>query len=111
MTTQEPTKAEAKMRAEGLGEVAVHAFARQLARLAAGEQGTLAEADIEVVEGLPDADELPEPSIEESAGALAQTAVIKLNGGLGTSMGMSGPKSLLEVKDGLSFLDLVANQI
>ena len=26
--------------------------------------------------------------------------VLKLNGGLGTSMGMTGPKSLLEVKDG-----------
>nr|MBA3327221.1 UTP--glucose-1-phosphate uridylyltransferase [Solirubrobacterales bacterium] len=31
--------------------------------------------------------------------------------GLGTSMGMTGPKSLLEVKDGLSFLDITARQV
>ena len=36
--------------------------------------------------------------------------VIKLNGGLGTSMGMTGPKSLVEVKDGLTFLDVAARQ-
>ena len=36
---------------------------------------------------------------------------MKLNGGLGTSMGMTGPKSLLEVKDGLSFLDITVRQI
>ena len=37
--------------------------------------------------------------------------MIKLNGGLGTSMGMSRAKSLLEVKDGLSFLDVIARQV
>jgi UTP--glucose-1-phosphate uridylyltransferase len=36
--------------------------------------------------------------------------VIKLNGGLGTSMGMTGPKSLVEVKDGLTFLDIAVRQ-
>ena len=37
--------------------------------------------------------------------------VVKLNGGLGTSMGLSGPKSLLEVKPGMSFLDVLAMQV
>ena len=37
--------------------------------------------------------------------------MIKLNGGLGTSMGMTKAKSLLEVKDGRTFLDLIAEQI
>src|SRR5512140_3511385 len=37
--------------------------------------------------------------------------VVKLNGGLGTSMGLSGPKSLLEVKPGTSFLDVLATQV
>jgi UTP--glucose-1-phosphate uridylyltransferase len=36
---------------------------------------------------------------------------VKLNGGLGTSMGMTGPKSLVEVKDGLTFLDIAARQV
>ena len=37
--------------------------------------------------------------------------MLKLNGGLGTSMGMTKAKSLLEVKDGLTFLDIIARQI
>ena len=42
---------------------------------------------------------------------LPKTAVLKLNGGLGTSMGLEKAKSLLEVKDGRTFLDLIAEQI
>jgi UDP-N-acetylglucosamine pyrophosphorylase len=42
---------------------------------------------------------------------LSQTAVIKLNGGLGTSMGLEKAKSLLTVKDGKTFLDLIAEQV
>lgn len=42
---------------------------------------------------------------------LDQTAVIKLNGGLGTSMGLEKAKSLLVVKDGKTFLDLIAEQV
>ena len=37
--------------------------------------------------------------------------MLKLNGGLGTSMGMTRAKSLLEVKDGLTFLDLIVRQV
>ena len=42
---------------------------------------------------------------------LSQTAVLKLNGGLGTSMGLAKAKSLLEVKDDMTFLDIIAKQI
>ena len=42
---------------------------------------------------------------------LDRLVVVKLNGGLGTSMGLSGPKSLLEVKPGASFLDVLATQV
>ncbi len=42
---------------------------------------------------------------------LTKTAVLKLNGGLGTSMGLEKAKSLLVVKDGLTFLDLIAEQV
>jgi UTP--glucose-1-phosphate uridylyltransferase len=97
-----------KMRAEGLGDAAVETFARQYERLRAGETGTLAESEIEPVADLPDADDLAQ---DAGAALLDQAVVIKLNGGLGTSMGMRRAKSLLEVKDGKSFLDLVAEQI
>lgn len=42
---------------------------------------------------------------------LSKLAVLKLNGGLGTSMGCVGPKSIIEVRDGKSFLDLMVRQI
>jgi UTP--glucose-1-phosphate uridylyltransferase len=99
-----------KMRADDVPDVAVKTFAHYYELLQAGESGTLPESEIEPVEDIPDADDLP----DDEAGArdaLAQTVVIKLNGGLGTSMGMTGPKSLLEVKDGLTFLDITVRQI
>ncbi|SMQ44976.1 unnamed protein product [Zymoseptoria tritici ST99CH_3D7] len=47
----------------------------------------------------------------ESVDFLGKLAVLKLNGGLGTSMGCVGPKSVIEVRDGMSFLDLSVRQI
>ena len=90
-----------KMRAEGArrrrrGDLR----AATTARLSAGETGLLAGADIEPVDELPDADALPDP--RPSAARSDHTVVIKLNGGLGTSMGMTRAKSLLQVKDGLT---------
>jgi len=42
---------------------------------------------------------------------LNSLVVIKLNGGLGTSMGCSGPKSVIPVRSDLTFLDLTVQQI
>ena len=42
---------------------------------------------------------------------LEKTVVVKLNGGLGTSMGLEKAKSLLIVKDGKTFLDLIIEQV
>jgi UTP--glucose-1-phosphate uridylyltransferase len=95
-----------KMRAEGLGDAAVESFALQYRRLRDGETGSIAESEIEPVAELPDAESLP-----EAEAPLDEAVVIKLNGGLGTSMGMTKAKSLLEVKDGRTFLDLIAEQI
>jgi UTP--glucose-1-phosphate uridylyltransferase len=47
----------------------------------------------------------------EAVEFLNKLAVVKLNGGLGTSMGCVGPKSVIEVRDGMSFLDLSVRQI
>ena len=52
-----------------------------------------------------------EVSEADAAAAIRTTAVIKLNGGLGTSMGMDRAKSLLCVRRGLSFLDIIARQV
>ena len=100
-----------KLREAGVGEAAVATFRDAYERLRSGESGALAESDLEPVESLPDADELPEPDEETARSVLSQAIVVKLNGGLGTSMGMDRAKSLLEVKDGQSFLDLIARQV
>jgi UDP-N-acetylglucosamine pyrophosphorylase len=42
---------------------------------------------------------------------LNSNAMLKLNGGLGTSMGLEKAKSLLKVKDGKTFLDIICQQV
>lgn len=48
---------------------------------------------------------------EEIKKLLDKLVVLKLNGGLGTTMGCTGPKSVIEVRNGLTFLDLIVIQI
>lgn len=98
----------AKMEAEGVAAAAIATFRELYERLAAGETGLIAEDEIEPVTELPDAEALPG---DGGVAALDEAVVLKLNGGLGTSMGLEGPKSLLEVKDGLTFLDVTARQV
>ncbi len=96
-----------KMRAEALPEIAVETFAHYEGLLRDGDRGTLPEAEIEPLTELPNAEDLPPGDGAE----LDQAVVLKLNGGLGTSMGMTRAKSLIEVKDGLSFLDIIVRQV
>jgi hypothetical protein len=96
--------AEARMRAEGLPEPAIRAFASRFRRLAAGDTGLLPDAELEPVRDVVDVTSLP------PGGGLEGAVIIKLNGGLGTSMGLRGPKSLIEAKDGHTFLDIIARQ-
>jgi UTP--glucose-1-phosphate uridylyltransferase len=96
-----------KMRAEGLPEVAIGTFEHYERLLRAGDTGVLPEAELEPLTEVPRADDLPEPDPD----SLARAVVLKLNGGLGTSMGMTKAKSLLEVKDGHSFLDVIVRQV
>lgn len=56
-----------------------------------------------------DLDALPEPA--DPAAYLKQLVVVKLNGGLGTSMGLSRVKSIISVKDGYTFLQIIRRQI
>jgi UTP--glucose-1-phosphate uridylyltransferase len=99
-----------KMRADGAADAAIENFRHYYERLAKGETGTIAEDEIEPARDLPSAAELPQPG-EDDKQALERAVVIRLNGGLGTSMGMTAAKSLLEVKDGLNFLDVIARQV
>jgi UDP-N-acetylglucosamine pyrophosphorylase len=75
-----------------------------------GKSGMLHEDAIESVPHLPT---IPDTQLDEGRikELLRQVAVIKLNGGLGTSMGLDRAKSLLVVKEGQTFLDLIAKQL
>jgi UTP--glucose-1-phosphate uridylyltransferase len=95
-----------KMRREGLPDAAIETFRHYYEQLAEGETGMIPESEIEPVE---DVQELDDLSDEDAP--LDEAVVLKLNGGLGTSMGMTRAKSLIEAKDGLSFLDVIARQV
>ncbi|OQW94753.1 MAG: hypothetical protein BWK77_08695 [Verrucomicrobia bacterium A1] len=88
----------------------VESFLRQYRQLREGHTGLLDRAAIEPLNDVPDADALTVHG-DAGAAALPRTVLIKLNGGLGTSMGLRGTKSLLPVKDGRNFLDLLAAQV
>lgn len=99
-----------KMREAGQPEIAIRAFRHYYAQLAEGATGYISSREAQPVASLPTAAEI---SSYAAAGktALARTVMIKLNGGLGTTMGMSGPKSLIQVKDEFTFLDIIVHQI
>lgn len=96
------------MQRAGLANWQIDRFARDFEQLQAGGGGYLAEKDLGPMESPPRLQELPPTGWEKN---LAQTVVIKLNGGLGTSMGLDTPKGLLQVRDGKSFLDLTRHQV
>jgi UTP--glucose-1-phosphate uridylyltransferase len=97
-----------KMRADGQPPEAIRTFSRAYEALRAGASGTIADGDIEPVAELARAADLP--AADDAAAALDRVAVVKLNGGLGTSMGLTRAKSLVEARDGLSFLEVIARQ-
>jgi len=101
---------ESKMRAIGMQDAAIRAFQRNYEALLRNESGMIPENDIEPVTTLPTLDHIT-TSADHDPPPLARAVVIKLNGGLGTSMGLQGPKSLLEVRDGVNFLDLMVRQV
>ncbi|MDJ0868333.1 MAG: UTP--glucose-1-phosphate uridylyltransferase [Myxococcota bacterium] len=101
---------ERKMQDEGLPELAIEAFRRAYQKVRAGASGMLGRAEIGPVDSVQRADETAIHA-ERGARELSRAVVIKLNGGLGTSMGMTRAKSLLTVRDDLCFLDLIARQV
>lgn len=110
MTTDGLRAATDKMRAAGVPELAVQVFAGYHEQLRADATGTIPEDTIDPLVEVPHLDDV-RPDEAAEAAALARTVVIKLNGGLGTSMGIRGPKSALVVRDGLTFLDVIARQV
>jgi len=101
----------ARAEAGGVHGAELAALRRRVQQLAEPQAGLLPGDVLEPLADLPRVDELPEPPPDQARDVLGRLVVIKLNGGLGTSMGLSGPKSLLPVKPGTSFLDVLATQV
>ena len=91
----------------GVPQRAIDVFTTFYGQLEEGATGMIAEADVDPLTDLDRAGDLD----AGDGDAVATTAVIKLNGGLGTSMGMDRAKSLLPVRGDQSFLDVIVGQV
>lgn len=101
---------EDKMTAAGMGDAAIRAFRRNYEALLREETGMIPETSIGPASGLTTLESIVDNTLIDPS-LMAQAVVIKLNGGLGTGMGLQGPKSLLSVREGVNFLDLMVRQI
>lgn len=97
-----------KMKAANLPQVVIDTFAHYYNELMAGATGLISDRDIQPVN---EAD-IAEASRLDAYGdagrqARSKAVMIILNGGLGTSMGLTCAKSLITVKNGKSFLQII----
>lgn len=110
MSEQGLRAAQDKMRQAGVNEAAVKVFTHYYHQVEAGTTGLIPEETISPLVEVPRLEDI-DISEEAERSALAKTVIIRLNGGLGTSMGMDRAKSLLPVRDGDSFLDIIVRQV
>ena len=98
-------KIQQKMSKLGYDERIIGLFLRYYEKLSSGDRGIIRESEILPVEYGSVEKFCDIPKVADTQN---KTAVIKLNGGLGTSMGMDFPKSFVEVREGKRFIDLAA---
>lgn len=99
------------MESAAVSEAAIRAFENNYQALLRNESGMIPEDSIAPCESVPKLADVSSDGESFDPELLARTVVIKLNGGLGTSMGLQKAKSLLPVKGSTTFLDIIANQI
>ncbi len=98
----------AKMKAAGVPDIAIENFNNHYRQLLAGGRAYIPESAIRPLTALPDIEQLSAQHEDIGKRQLAHTVLLKLNGGLGTSMGMEQAKSLIRLKQGYRFLDIIA---
>jgi UTP--glucose-1-phosphate uridylyltransferase len=101
-----------KMQRDNAPEAAIEVFNDYYCQLKSGKSATIPESSITPVQRreIIDRNTLDRFS-DQGKEALKQTVILKLNGGLGTTLGLAGPKSLIDVKNNLSFLDIAFSQV
>lgn len=95
---------------EGLPQLCIDVFLYQYAKIIAGKESFIRENNIQSVANIVDIESLPDISAAGQK-VLNQSVILKLNGGLGTSMGLEKAKSLLVVKNKLNFLEIIIQQV
>lgn len=102
-----------KMKKEGMSDVLITDFLSKVEKVKQGGTGLVNWDEIGDLNSEEDEVQLQDLQKKYSSKKenLAKLAVIKLNGGMGTSMGLSKAKSLIHVKQGMSFLHIIAKQI
>lgn len=100
----------AKMRQADVSAPAIDNFRHYWRLCAEGATGLIREDTIRPLLDVTRLEDV-EVSDADARAALQKTVIIKLNGGLGTSMGLDRAKTLLTVRDGRSFLDLIVAQV
>ena len=107
----------AKMRKQGMSDTAIAQFSHLYDIWNNNKAGSfIREHDVEPIKTVPSFHEIYETIDHDKAvKAFAKTAFIKLNGGLGTSMGLSCAKSLLPVRRHkarqMRFIDIIIGQV
>lgn len=99
-----------KIENENLPKIVFDTFEFYYNSLLNGETGLLSEDSILSIDELHTLDNLSDDLNEYGKNIQEKSVFIKLNGGLGTSMGLSEAKSLLKIKDNFTFLDIIAKQ-
>ncbi len=101
------TPFEEKMESAGVPAAAVKAFSRCYEALVSNHSGMIPETDIQPADQVVDWQDITASTPAADKDLISQCVCIKLNGGLGTSMGLQKAKSLLKVKGEDTFLDLI----
>jgi UTP--glucose-1-phosphate uridylyltransferase len=100
-----------KMERANLHPVVIDTFSHYYKNIISGATGLISDKDIRPVtsDNIEDADRIQKYA-EAGRNASSNVVMIKLNGGLGTSMGLTRAKSLLKVKNEKTFLEIILKQ-
>jgi len=100
-----------KMKRAKLHPLVIDTFTYYYKKVVSGATGLISDKDIKPVapDDIEDASRIKEYA-ESGRKALSHAVIIKLNGGLGTSMGLTRAKSLLKIKNEKTFLEIIVKQ-
>lgn len=99
------------MKMEGLPKIAIDSFLHYYDQVVSGKTGLICDSEIRPIDPAEiESYKSLRPYIPQGYDSLSRSARIVLNGGLGTSMGLTSTKSLLKVKNGKSFLEIILQQ-